>query len=302
MSYNGSGNEVLGSHTRYLPYGDWRTAPTQTFTDHGYTGQKDNMELGLYYYNARYYVPGIGRFASADTIVSDPANPQSFNRYSYSLNNPVKYTDPSGHCVFAPPFDTAVCIALLALVLTGDSAQPSLPPPNYPLNAPGQGECRSALPDCFGDIVYLKDFSGNDKDSPIGIEEFEEFADKVAEDLNAHDLSWPGVAGGRGTYDTPFYNGGESERRTSDPNAANGQWPAGQQVCIESIGCSGRSEINYIAQGMWGAAVGEPKPVSEAIVRLWKGWEYLEAPSEDTLFWLQYGYDYYQGWLEEYEQ
>ena len=37
------------------------------------------------------------RFISADTIVPDPANPQSWNRYSYGLDNPVKYTDPSGH-------------------------------------------------------------------------------------------------------------------------------------------------------------------------------------------------------------
>ena len=48
--------------------------------------------------NARYYLPEIGRFVSADSIVSDPANPQSFNRYAYALNSPVNFTDPSGHC------------------------------------------------------------------------------------------------------------------------------------------------------------------------------------------------------------
>ena len=48
--------------------------------------------------NARYYVPEIGRFASADTLVPDPQNPQSFNRYGYALDNPIKYADPSGHC------------------------------------------------------------------------------------------------------------------------------------------------------------------------------------------------------------
>ena len=46
---------------------------------------------------ARYYDPEIGRFISADTIVPDPTNPQSLNRYSYCLNNPLKYIDPSGH-------------------------------------------------------------------------------------------------------------------------------------------------------------------------------------------------------------
>ena len=42
---------------------------------------------------------GIGRFASADTIVPNPANPQAYNRYSYVENNPLAFKDPSGHCL-----------------------------------------------------------------------------------------------------------------------------------------------------------------------------------------------------------
>jgi len=42
-------------------------------------------------------MPEIGRFVSPDTIVPNPQNPQSFNRYAYALNNPIKYNDPSGH-------------------------------------------------------------------------------------------------------------------------------------------------------------------------------------------------------------
>jgi hypothetical protein len=42
-------------------------------------------------------VPSIGRFASADTLVPDPANPQSWNRYSYVNNQPLVYNDPTGH-------------------------------------------------------------------------------------------------------------------------------------------------------------------------------------------------------------
>jgi RHS repeat-associated protein len=58
------------------------------------------MELGLLYYGARFYVPGLGRFASADTIVPNPANPQSYNRYSYVGNRPLNFSDPTGHCEF----------------------------------------------------------------------------------------------------------------------------------------------------------------------------------------------------------
>ncbi len=62
-----------------------------------YTGQRFDDAIGLYYYNARYYDPALGRFAQADTIVPEPGNPQSLNRYSYVLNNALRYTDPSGH-------------------------------------------------------------------------------------------------------------------------------------------------------------------------------------------------------------
>jgi RHS repeat-associated protein len=68
--------------------------------------------MPVLYYTARYYDPAIARFISADTIVpgagaltiggggssSGPGDPQSLNRYSYVTNNPVKNTDPTGHC------------------------------------------------------------------------------------------------------------------------------------------------------------------------------------------------------------
>ena len=56
-----------------------------------------NDGIGLVYMNARYYVHGIGRFASADTIVPDPADPQAYNRYTYVRNSPMNYSDPTGH-------------------------------------------------------------------------------------------------------------------------------------------------------------------------------------------------------------
>ena len=42
----------------------------------------------------------LGRFIQPDTIVPNPGDPQSLNRYSYAANNPVRYTDPSGHYEF----------------------------------------------------------------------------------------------------------------------------------------------------------------------------------------------------------
>ncbi len=46
--------------------------------------------------NARYYDPELGRFIQPDTVIQDLSNPQSYNRYSYCVNNPLRYTDPTG--------------------------------------------------------------------------------------------------------------------------------------------------------------------------------------------------------------
>ena len=80
----------------YYPYGGVRVAGNLP-TDHTFTGQIEDDSTGLYFYNARYYSGSLGRFVSADSIVPGAGNPQAFNRYSYSLSNPINYTDPSGH-------------------------------------------------------------------------------------------------------------------------------------------------------------------------------------------------------------
>jgi RHS repeat-associated protein len=81
----------------YYPFGATRQVTGGDCVNHKFTGQEEDSETGLYYYGARYYDPALGRFISADSIVPDYTNPQSLNRYSYVLNNPLRYTDPTGH-------------------------------------------------------------------------------------------------------------------------------------------------------------------------------------------------------------
>ncbi|GAK57013.1 YD repeat protein [Candidatus Vecturithrix granuli] len=69
-------------------------APTYTYTD------KERDSSGLLYYGARYYDPALARFITADSVYD--AGPQGLNRYSYALNNPILYRDPTGQFINGP--------------------------------------------------------------------------------------------------------------------------------------------------------------------------------------------------------
>ena len=97
------------SELRYKPWGEVRyswikpdlnTTPAYEMTKYTFTGQRSEVDsFGLMFYNARWYDGATGRFAQADSIVPNLFNSQSLDRYGYVLNNPVKYSDPSGHRV-----------------------------------------------------------------------------------------------------------------------------------------------------------------------------------------------------------
>ncbi|NQZ07415.1 MAG: RHS repeat-associated core domain-containing protein, partial [Algicola sp.] len=71
--------------------------PSGTLTPRGFTNHEHLGESGLIHMNGRAYDPDLGRFLSVDPIISMPDNGQSLNPYSYVMNNPLKYTDPSGY-------------------------------------------------------------------------------------------------------------------------------------------------------------------------------------------------------------
>jgi RHS repeat-associated protein len=64
-----------------------------------FTGKERDAESGLDYFGARYYSSSMGRFSSPDPsglAYADITSPQSFNLYSYALNNPLRNIDPTG--------------------------------------------------------------------------------------------------------------------------------------------------------------------------------------------------------------
>ena len=67
--------------------------------DRGFTGHEHLDRVGLIHMNGRIYDPIVGRFLNVDIAVQAPENLQNFNRYSYVLNNPLSYTDPSGYFI-----------------------------------------------------------------------------------------------------------------------------------------------------------------------------------------------------------
>jgi len=103
---NGGGNVVANGRMSYDPWGMSRNAdgsadttcskPGQWPTTRGFTGHEEMPSMCLINMNARIYDPGLGRFMSADPSTQTVYDLQVLNRYSYVLNNPLAFTDPTG--------------------------------------------------------------------------------------------------------------------------------------------------------------------------------------------------------------
>lgn len=94
----------------YLPFGEeLGSGIGQRTTGMGYnladstkqkfTQKERDSESGLDYFEARYYSSAMGRFTSADSTGGGTTDPQTLNRYTYTINNPLKYVDPTGHFI-----------------------------------------------------------------------------------------------------------------------------------------------------------------------------------------------------------
>ena len=81
---------TLTANQRFDAWGN-KTSSSGTTPTYGYTGRESDA-TGLEFYRARYYHPGLGRFASRDPMgMADSVSP-----YAYVTNNPVNLIDPMG--------------------------------------------------------------------------------------------------------------------------------------------------------------------------------------------------------------
>ena len=99
--------------------------PERLVDNKGFTGHEHIEESGLIHMNGRVYDPQIGRFLSADPFVQAPESSQSFNRYSYVMNNPLSLVDPSGY-VFEELLDGDLSGAWVDAQLEFDFARNSI--------------------------------------------------------------------------------------------------------------------------------------------------------------------------------
>ncbi|SDW76863.1 RHS repeat-associated core domain-containing protein [Paenibacillus sp. CF384] len=108
--YNGHGDviqivDTSGQVINSYSYDEWGTVTQQTgglANSFKYAGEIQDSETGLYYLRARYYDSTVGRFINEDTYEGQINNPLSLNLYTYVMNNPLIYVDPTGnYCVSA---------------------------------------------------------------------------------------------------------------------------------------------------------------------------------------------------------
>ena len=92
----------LIGRTKFEPFGQRRSATSvvsgpvkQSVSASGFTGHQEDEEFGLINMTGRIYDPRVGRFLSVDPVRGGMVG-QAWNRYSYVLNNPLSYVDPTG--------------------------------------------------------------------------------------------------------------------------------------------------------------------------------------------------------------
>jgi len=305
---------VVVGENRYFPFGETRVATGTILTDKLFTGQREMRRpepvegagLGIYHFNARFYSPKLGRFLSADTIVPGYANPQNLNRMSYVTNNPLRYTDPTGHrpCGEAFGCSSGPRSPIIRTMMdegggggggscggpgqqscggvsgnsgngggNDDDTPPTLPDPSLTAPPVNGNPC----PDSYTYVQcyysgYMLVLNG---DVAIDQDQFNLLLIAIYFDLKNRAPVGGYDYEARSLYDTPFWNG-------------NGNLPG--NLCHNNQ-CYERSKVNYIAQGMWVGASGQSLIEGDVGVHAWNISKYRHLADTDELYWFEFCYN-----------
>ena len=91
----------LTNSYQYDPYGNLTSGTADGVNYYGYNGESTNVKTGLQYLRARYYNAENGTFTTEDSDLGTTENPLTRNRYDYTTNNPLNYSDPTGHSLWS---------------------------------------------------------------------------------------------------------------------------------------------------------------------------------------------------------
>lgn len=207
------------------------------------------------------------------------ANPQSLNRYSYVVNNPLRYTDPSGH----RPDDGYVgnhnnhfdCEKYPQYCNNGKKKSNKELQDMHPKPEPSGGPILWITN--FADGGHIPSWDGAGEIDPV---EWDQLLKNVGDDVHTFSTGW---------YDTPFFN--------NYSDSGNGCFKGGKD-------CYDRSELNYIGEGESLAALGFSNKATQDIVWTWKNkgnivWCALgvecsfRKPSQGTIDMTDIGWNYY---------
>jgi len=133
VELNGQGDIVR--FEEYFPFGEtallWTDKREVSIKDYRYCGKERDVVTGLYDYASRYYHPVYMRMMSADALdYVQQEYWQTMNLYAYCINDPVNYTDPTGHCATSSVFARTA-----QTIIRSDSR--TAPQPRIPSSSPG---------------------------------------------------------------------------------------------------------------------------------------------------------------------
>ena len=97
----------LTNSYQYDSYGNLTSGTADGVNYYGYNGESTNVKTGLQYLRARYYDAENGTFTTEDSDLGTTENPLTRNRYDYTTNNPLNYSDPTGHSLWSRIKSTA---------------------------------------------------------------------------------------------------------------------------------------------------------------------------------------------------
>ncbi|MBK8306160.1 MAG: RHS repeat-associated core domain-containing protein [Gammaproteobacteria bacterium] len=148
----------------YMTVGGTTWNAIMGLTERGFTGHQHVDRLDLIHMNGRTYDPKVGRFMQADLFVQDPADTQSYNRYSYARNNPLNATDPTG--LFSELVRVVRDVAYIVLRRRLGGPERLDPTRRRSLRARwrvwfGGGAGSASAPGAFGSSSWSMSFNGN---------------------------------------------------------------------------------------------------------------------------------------------